>query len=408
MPILVKPYLGCNLKCKYCYQHKIKDRTTYDIDNIITTMDKVHNITKDSITVHGGEPLCIGYRNVERLLEHSVKLTQGSSLQTNGSLIDAKFIELFKKYNTHIGISLDGDDELNSLRCNIQTTQKIIKNLYQMLDSKIPVSIIITIHNQNAGTEERLNDLKSFISTMDSIGVYGRLNPNHSEYALSENRGKEVYLELSKFALENKLVNRWAPFSDIIHSLKNDGQCVCTFKDCDIYSTTAANVILGDGSQTNCLRTDIMLKHPQQLTTRTEILSQIEQMYGGCKDCKYFIYCKGGCPSNAPDWRLRDQFCASYYAMFEYYSNVLGQFGIFDQQPKNPQNQNESRGCHSDSDAGYPPTKIGDMHTDGIEHIDGETRHMDSSCYREDKNMHTDGIEHIDGETRHMDSHLRH
>lgn len=394
MSILVKPYLGCNLKCKYCYQHKIKDRVTYDTDNIMATMDKVHKAKNDNITLHGGEPLCMGYRDVERLLAHSVKLTQCSSIQTNGTLIDAKFIELFKKYNTRVGISLDGDGELNSLRCNIQTTQKIIKNLHQMLDSKIPVSIIITIHNQNAGTEERLNSLKSFILTMDSVGIYGRLNPNYSEYSLSENGVKEVYLELSKFALENKLVNRWAPFSDVIHSLKKDGQCVCTFKDCDIYSTSAANVILGDGSQTNCLRTDIVLRHPQQLTTRTEILSKVEQMYGGCKDCKYFIYCKGGCPSNTYDWRLRDRFCASYYTMFEYYYSTLGQFGIFDI-------KDDNQPCSK-----HMP---GSIHTDGIEHMDGEIRHIDSTPGYIHKttasgSQHTDGIEHIDGEIQHMDS----
>jgi uncharacterized protein len=428
--ILLKPFLGCNLKCKYCYQHEIKNRTSYDIDAIIATTDKVHAIIKDDIILHGGEPLCMGYRDVERLLAHSVKLIQHSSIQTNGTLIDTRFIELFKKYKTNVGISLDGNDTLNSLRCDVDTTRKIIKNLHIMLDNKVQVSIIITIHNHNAGTDEQLNNLKAFITSMSSLGVYGRLNPNHSEYALSESRGKEVWLELSKFALENKLVNKWGPFSDVIHSLKQDGKCVCNFTDCDIYSTRAAHVILGDGSQTNCLRTDIMVRHPQQLMTRTEILSQVEQMYGGCKGCKYFIYCKGGCSSNTPDWRLRDTFCASYYIMFDYFYNTLGQFGLFPTQSTNKSFQTNSHGTpgiqhsdgmeHTDGEIKHLDGIAGQArHSDGIEHIDGETRHLDGIPEQECKNNdnvnnshtgcigHTDGIEHIDGETQHLDSDMR-
>lgn len=422
--ILLKPFLGCNLKCKYCYQHGIKNRTLYDIDVIISTMDKVHAITKAEVILHGGEPLCMGHRDVERLLANAVKLTQHSNIQTNGTLIDSKFIELFKKYKTNVGISLDGNDTLNSLRCDVDTTKKIIKNLHIMLDNKIRTSIIITVHNHNAGTDEQLNSLKEFITSMSSLGVYGRLNPNHSEYALSENRGKDVWLDLSRFILENKLVDKWGPFSDIIHSLKQDGKCVCAFTDCDIYSTKAAHVILGDGTQTNCLRTEIMLRHPQQLMTRTEILSQIEQMYGGCKDCKYFIYCKGGCSSNTPDWRLRDRFCTSYYTMFDYFYNTLGQFGLFTSQSTNTSCQTSSHGDqgvqhldgieHTDGETrhldGIPRQA---SHSDGIERIDGETKHLDGVHGQERKNNNNvnnpraDGIEHIDGETRHLDSNPR-
>lgn len=446
MPILVKPYLGCNMHCKYCYQHDIKERTKYNIDDIIKSMNEAHSITKSQITIHGGEILCIGYKDLERLLSHSVELTKGSSIQTNGTLIDAKFIEIFKKYNTHVGISLDGDGELNNLRCDAPTTNKILKNLHRLLENKIPTSIIITVHNHNAGNDEQLEKLKSFILTMTGLGVVGRLNINHSEFSLSEERGKEVYLSLAKFVLENKLAKKWAPFTDIVASLKHAGNCVCTFRDCDIYHTEAADVILGDGYRTNCLRTKIMLRHPQLLTTRTEILENVEQMYGGCKGCKYFTYCKGGCSGNAPDWRMRDKYCGIYYTLFEYFSNMLDQLGVTIEstQPTcsaimandykhtdgvehldgivshlDSDNPGNTRDCNinneSNKSPSYNPNSGG--HSDGIEHQDGGTRHLDSNYnttgksntssnkqYNPNSCGHSDGIEHQDGGTRHLDS----
>jgi hypothetical protein len=55
-----------------------------------------------------------------------------------------------------------------------------------------------------------------------------------------------------------------------------------------------------------------------------------------------------------------------------------------------------------------PPTETTKEgpHTDGIEHIDGDNRHLDSKIDggTEDPHQdHTDGIEHLDGDNRHLD-----
>ena len=57
----------------------------------------------------------------------------------------------------------------------------------------------------------------------------------------------------------------------------------------------------------------------------------------------------------------------------------------------------------------------GTTHSDGIEHCDGETRHLDGvpgqgqrqhtlAEHNHAERNHSDGIDHIDGETRHLDS----
>lgn len=369
MPILIKPNLSCNLNCKYCYQHKIKDRQEYDIEKIIITVEKEYSKSNQQIILHGGEILAIGHKDVECLLSLSEKLSKKSSIQTNGTLIDSKYIDLFRKYKTSVGISIDGDGELNDLRCDPATTQKIMDNINILIQNKIPTSVIITIHTHNAGTDEQLHQLKAFILRLNEMKICGRVNINHSKYSLNDNRIKEVFLLLGRFMLETGLALKWGTFSDTIHSLQNDSQCVCGFKECDIYNTMAANVVLGDGSLTNCLRTDIMVRHPQEFKTRTEILSQLDQKDGGCKECEYFEFCKGGCPSNAPDWRVRDSYCSMYYTLLDYYSKTLTQFGIFKHKKEVSCTgiPNDTRNAKHDSKT----------HTDGIEHIDGEVRHLD-------------------------------
>lgn len=363
MPLLIKPFLGCNLNCKYCYEHGLKDRTQYDIDKIIATIDKLPPEITNWIILHGGEALMMGHKDVERILSYIKEKTKKSAVQTNGTLIDSKYIELFKKYNTEVGVSIDGDGELNDLRCNIATTNKIIKNIYLLLENKIPTSVIITIHTHNAGTDEQLDRLKTFILQLTALNITGRININHSEYALSENRMGEVFLNLGRFMLENGIIHKWGLFSDIIKRLQNQDNVVCFLRGCDIYHTNSALPVLGDGSQSSCLRSGIMVRHPQELNIRNEILSQLDKKDGGCKDCKFWTYCKGGCPSNAEDWRVRDPYCIAQYTLFEYYSKIMLQFEIL--------KSKEPPVCSPKKQTNFS------NHSDGIEHIDGETRHMD-------------------------------
>ena len=54
------------------------------------------------------------------------------SMQTNATLINHKFTEIFKKYKIYLGISLDGDEEANQLRIDHkgkQTLQRTLKGI---------------------------------------------------------------------------------------------------------------------------------------------------------------------------------------------------------------------------------------------------------------------------------------
>mgnify|MGYP000600024175 CR=1 FL=1 len=323
--VLIKPYLGCNLRCKYCFVEPLRKSTKpkleYDLEKIFKRMEEY----KDSpMSLHGGEPLALPKRDIEKLLKKMFELQGRSAIQTNGTLIDKDYISMFKRYKTSVGISFDGPGILSQFRPGSEKVEKIIKKLRK---EDIWVGMIIVIHKANAGTNYRLRKLKNFLLELNKIRINGRLNPctNAPGYELEEKRLIEVYLDLAEFCVKNNL--KWSPFVDIVTRLKYKN-AVCLFESCDPYHTPSATVILSNGEVTNCLRAHdrrILLRHPIKYNTRAEILKQIPQQYGGCQGCKYFFGCQGGCPSAAinNDWRNRTYLCNLWKALFEYFENVL-------------------------------------------------------------------------------------
>jgi len=323
--LLVKPYLGCNMNCKYCYEKELRsgknlNKMSYNLPKILEVMN---NFKNTQIIIHGGEPLCLPITDFEVLLKKSFELTGRSGIQTNGSLITKEHIELFKKYKTHVGLSFDGPGELSKFR--MESTVLVENNLKWLLDEKIPLSIICVLSKSN-GSSGKLTQLKKWILKMNSLGISGRVNPcTDKNYALDEETLRDSYKSLAEYMTEHRI--RWSPFTDVVNKLKGKN-AVCVFEGCDPFHTNSATSLLGDGVITNCMRTnknDVLPQHPIYQDIRSEILKNIPQSDNGCKDCRYFKECRGGCPSSAinEDWRNRTTFCKMWFSLFTYYESLL-------------------------------------------------------------------------------------
>jgi uncharacterized protein len=298
----------------------------YNLDLILKRIEEFKN---EEISLHGGEILCLPKKDVEILLKKIYELKGRTSIQTNATLIDDEWIEIFKKYKTNVGISWDGPQELSEFRPG---TSKVGAIMEKLVKEGVSVSTIIVVSKANAGTKERLKKLKNYLLYLKELKISGRINPCYGapECELSLEKLKKVYLDLADFCLKNNI--RWSPFEDIVNGLKGKPR-VCVFMGCDPFSTKSALVVLGDGSLTNCMRTNregILLRHPAQFKTRNEILEKVPQEYGGCKGCKYWTACYGGCPSGAidNDWRNRTYLCPVWKALFEFFEKILSFFEI--------------------------------------------------------------------------------
>lgn len=121
---------ACNMRCAYCFYHSLAASRAVPDKGMMTeeTLDAALRGAFEyadggcvSLSFQGGEPLLRGkefFRTVERLT--SELNGRGSPLfvavQTNGTLIDDEWCEIFARNKWLVGLSLDGDSDVNDLR----------------------------------------------------------------------------------------------------------------------------------------------------------------------------------------------------------------------------------------------------------------------------------------------------
>ena len=324
----------CNLKCSYCYENPMRDAGNmgghYDIDAMIAQLDKAN----DKFALFGGEPLLVPLHDLERFFKFGQEKYNYNGIQTNGLEISDAHIDLFKKYNVNVGLSIDGYGSLNQPRSSIEETNKIEDNLERLLKEKIDVGLIITIHRYNAGPDI-LPFFLDWLRKLDRWGLKSaRLHflesHHHPALALKEEDNIEAFLNLASFEMRMLKNLRFDIFKDILSVLKNENKDVtCVWRNCDTYNTEAVQGVNGDGTRSNCGRANKdgvnWLKSDSTQKIRQLALYSTPQEDGGCKDCRFFLGCRGYCPGTAldADWRNRSEHCGTIKALFGYFEQVL-------------------------------------------------------------------------------------
>ena len=295
-------------------------------------------------TLFGGEPLLAGKEVCERLFKHGLEKWGNNNVQTNGTLIDAGWIAIFKKFNVSIGVSIDGPDELNDLRTagsleeTRAATDRTIENLIAMRRADLRVSVIITLHRLN-GREHGLTRLKDFILWLGSIGIiYGNIHTlenenleNQLRYALTQPETTGAFLDLAAwFEMHPARQLHYVPFVDYKAKLiGEDQQSQCVWNFCDPLTTDAVHGIETDGTLSNCGRTAKegvnWRKAELHGYERYISLYQSDQDKGGCRGCRFFIFCGGQCPGEGidQDWRNKTEHCPTIMALYTYYEQRL-------------------------------------------------------------------------------------
>ena len=339
---------ACNADCVYCYQDPMrragntKTRGKANLDLMFQIADEQDAM----ITVFGGEGLLVPIPTLDQIFAHSFEKKGKASIQTNGSLIKDEHIEMFKKYNVHVGISVDGPGELNSLRLSKEkgrTTDEMtaatIQNIEKLKKAGVEVGIIICVHKMN-GTKERLPQLFQFIRWLESIGIINgniHLVEVDSEAAkdvvLSEEENTHAFVEMAKFFEENPQL-QYSPFRDMKNMMLGKNPRSCIWSSCDPMNTQAVYGVEGNGAISNCgmVNKDGVEWHKAQDTNfmRDVILAEAPQESGGCKGCPFFLMCNGHCNGSAVggDWRNRTVHCETIKSVFSFYEEAIAAQGM--------------------------------------------------------------------------------
>jgi radical SAM protein with 4Fe4S-binding SPASM domain len=337
MGVEVRPLnVLCNIQCQYCYQNPQRDadniKHSYDLDKIKTAIKEEGR----PFTLFGGEPLLLPLADLENLWAWGYERFGRNSIQTNGTLISEDHIRLFHKYKVHIGISMDGPEELNDVRWHgnlertRQSTAKSQHSIEKLCQEGLNPSLIVTLHRANANSQ-RLPKLLQWVRDLHRVGVPSfRLHLLESEnaairatYGLSPEENIAVltrFFELTR-EVPSLYIDLFAEMRNLL--LAEDHRVSCIWNACDPYTTRAVRGIEGQGQKSNCGRTNKdgidFVKSDSAGFERYLALYHTPQEAFGCKDCRFFLMCKGQCPGTAVegDWRNRSEHCEVWMAIFE-------------------------------------------------------------------------------------------
>lgn len=336
MAIELRPLgVTCNLQCQYCYQHPQRDAGNLSRSYDLAAMKASLGAVSEGFTLFGGEPLLMPKADLTELWAWGFERYGSNAVQTNATLIDDDHIAMFRRYAVRVGVSIDGPGGhndarwLGTLERTRAATERAQAALERLCDEQIPVGLIVTLHSVNA-SPERLPGLLVWIRQLAGRGLRSmRLHLLESEsgavrasYALSEENNIAAmrgFLDLSRLLPGLRV----EPFGDMRRMLAgDDASASCTWKGCDPYDTEAVNGVEGDGSRSNCGRTNKEGIDFEPAGTRgmerSLALSVTPQEHGGCKGCRFFMMCKGQCPGTAlhGDWRNRSEHCGVWKAIY--------------------------------------------------------------------------------------------
>jgi len=303
----------------------------YDIDKMLKVATEIYNECRKKepteIVLHGGEPLLLPNKDLEAFLKFAYRLTGWSSVVTNGLLIDDEKIKIFKKYKATVSISLDGFPHMNIPRMPPEKTEIVMKNIETLIQEGIPVSVMAVLHKYNANKD----DLLKFITWCKDIGVFGVLfNYCKTEEAKHLELPPEILGDLYIYLVKLQTIIGYSiyPVTYFVQNLSgsqvlND----CYMAMCDPFCTERAWSVYGDGSVGNCCVTEnitpLFNRAKEPSYERYMVLQKIPISEGGCKGCRYWNYCYGGCPCTADDWRKKDKQCIAFYKVYSYVEENL-------------------------------------------------------------------------------------
>jgi len=325
----------CNIQCHYCYQQPQRDAGNVPRSYSMQKMKDAIEAEGGPFTLFGGEPLLMPLADLEDLWAWGLERYGSNAIQTNGTLVTPEHVALFRQYKVRVGISVDGPDELNDVRWHgtlertRESTAKSQRAIAMLCDEGLPPSLIITLHRGNA-RRDTLPRLLEWVTTLSTMGIrLLRLHLLESENECIRNEWGLTLSEntaalMSFLDLERRIPTlQFDVFPEMRRLLMgNDRHTSCIWYGCDPYTTSAVRGVEGQGQRSNCGRTNKdgidFVKAGTPGYERYVALYHTPFEAGGCRECRFFLMCKGQCPGTAisGDWRNRSEHCEVWMALF--------------------------------------------------------------------------------------------
>ncbi|MFR5876545.1 MAG: radical SAM protein [Eubacterium sp.] len=352
MPIsvMLKPSSSaCNLKCEYCFYNSISNARDQGFKGMMSEQTaeqvllKAFDFADGSdvfFTFQGGEPLLRGLDFFKWFIEREKLLNVRNSkisncIQTNATLIDDNWCCFFKENNILVGVSLDGDEELNSYRKypNGENSFNDIMHGIELLKRYgIAFNILSVLTSrlaQNVRKSYRFfkqNDLHY----LQYIPCLKPFDETQNKYSMTNEDYKGYLKSCYKIYYNDNMRGNLMSIRQFDnYALLAGGKPA---EQCGMNGPCSTQfVVEGDGSVYPCdfyctdewLLGNINDKDFRELYNSKKSVDFLKESFiikDECKQCEYFSLCRGGgCKRN----RQNADYCSAYKAFFDSSTDMI-------------------------------------------------------------------------------------
>lgn len=351
--VMLKPASSaCNMRCKYCFYHDVADmREQFTqgpmsektaraaIDSAIKTADggSVY------FSFQGGEPLLAG-KDFFRSFFSYAKKQQGNvkiyyAVQTNGTLIDKEWADMFAENGVLAGLSLDGNAEDNfyRMRADFSPAYNDIMRAAGILKERgVQFNILTVVTGRLADNIERVykffaqNNFK-YLQFIPCLRPFG--SSEESPLYMTNEQYARFLITLFNLYVKDYMRGNYVSirrFDNWVRLYRKE-----KFEECGVGGFCGRQfVVEGGGNVYPCdfycldewLLGNINERGFDELakTPLSEnFIKQSLTMPQRCRECPYFFLCRGGGCKRA---RTSYDYCKAYKAFF---SACLPLFRVF-------------------------------------------------------------------------------
>lgn len=355
---VIKPTHLCNISCSYCYNDDVRqpvmalDTLERTISQTFIYAQKIPEAGPIDFIWHGGEPMVAGFDFFNHAIEFQKKHSQGRNyrniIQTNGLLINRKWIDFFKANKFSISISIDGTKELHDkhrvTNSGKGTYDKVMEAIDLCIEQGIPPGACVVINKQNK------NHVKEIYKLLHGKKIGFNIIP-----VCSSGAARDSYDDLGLAA--DEYADAWIPLYDIWFDAKED-----EFTYIDDFVSKTKSIMYGKEadciSMSSCSHTNISTDPVGDVFACATLSGHDNTRYGNivsnslenlmkspvaleyrlrnvdpeCSKCKWQHVCHGGCPARSykffDDHHQRDFYCPSLYKIYEHVEKRLAEKGV--------------------------------------------------------------------------------
>ena len=344
--IVIKPTLFCNTDCKHCY-HTPEERVPGNIS--LERVEKIIRLASEEYQTawfiwHGGEPMTLPmsfYKEVMALEEKYFgkdSMRYGNTINTNGTLLNKRFMAYCREKKINIGVSYEGPYN------NILRAEDLEKTLNTLSNKENMYSVTSTVSKETVDKQKdiyryfREKDITVSLSPVIGAGCGKPYVPDTDDFVNGSIATFDDWLHdstsrvpLMPFYLYIRNYLGDPTPSDCAHT-----SCltkwICLYPDGSLYPCAKAcpkEFCLGNIDQVGSIADAF-----QSEGFRNILVGSIKRR-DKCASCDIFKFCNGGCSIDAYyENGLEEnggQSCESYRRIFKHVSSEIQR--ILDEKP---------------------------------------------------------------------------